>query len=64
VLFSADYVEFLAWREARAFKVEPIYLELELQSKLLRLASAKSVDYSAHVNALLKKTMENIELFN
>ena len=40
----------------------PVYLEAEVQSRLTRLANAKGVDFSALVNALLRKDIELIEM--
>jgi hypothetical protein len=40
----------------------PIYLEAEVQNRLTRLANAKGVDFSALVNALLRKDIELIEM--
>ena len=39
-----------------------MYLEAEVQSRLTRLASAKGVDFSALVNALLRKDIDLIEM--
>jgi hypothetical protein len=39
-----------------------VYLEAEVQSRLTRLANAKGVDFSALVNALLRKDIEFIEM--
>ncbi len=39
----------------------PVYLEAEVQSCPTRLANAKGVDFSALVNALLRKDIELIE---
>ncbi len=41
---------------------QPIYLEAEVQNRLTRLANAKGVDFSALVNALLRKDIELIEM--
>lgn len=38
----------------------PVYLEAEGQSRLTRLANTKSVDFSALVNAMLRKDSELI----
>ena len=40
----------------------PVYLEAEVQSRLTHLANAKGVDFSALVNALLRKDIELIEM--
>lgn len=40
----------------------PVYLEAEVQNRLTRLANAKGVDFSALVNALLRKDIELIEM--
>jgi len=39
-----------------------VYLEAEVQSRLTRLANAKGVDFSALVNALVRKEIELIEM--
>jgi hypothetical protein len=39
----------------------PVYLDDEVQSRLIRLASAKGVDLSDLVNDLLRKDLELIE---
>jgi hypothetical protein len=39
----------------------PVYLDAELQNRLARLANAKGVDFSALVNAMLRKDIELIE---
>jgi hypothetical protein len=40
----------------------PMYLEAEVQSRLTRLANDKDIDFSALVNALLRKDIELIEM--
>jgi hypothetical protein len=40
----------------------PVYLEAEVQNRLTRLANAKGIDFSALVNALLRKDIELIEM--
>jgi hypothetical protein len=40
----------------------PVYLEAEVQSRLSRLANDKGIDFSALVNALLRKDIELIEM--
>jgi hypothetical protein len=40
----------------------PVYLEAEVQNRLTHLANAKGVDFSALVNALLRKDIELIEM--
>ena len=40
----------------------PVYLDAEVQSRLARLANAKGIDFSALVNALLRKDIELIEM--
>ena len=40
----------------------PVYLDPELQRRLARLASAKGVDFSVLVNAMLRKDIELIEI--
>jgi hypothetical protein len=40
----------------------PVYLDAELQNRLARLANAKGVDFSALVNAMLRKDIELIEM--
>jgi hypothetical protein len=40
----------------------PVYLDTEVQNRLTRLANAKGIDYSAQVNALLRKDIELIEM--
>lgn len=40
----------------------PVYLDAEVQSRLTRLADAKGIDFSALVNALLRKDIELIEM--
>jgi hypothetical protein len=40
----------------------PVYLEAEVQNRLIHLANAKGVDFSALVNALLRKDIELIEM--
>jgi len=39
----------------------PVYLEAELQHRLVRIANAQGIDFSALVNALLRKDIEIIE---
>jgi hypothetical protein len=39
-----------------------VYLDTEVQNRLTRLANAKGIDYSAQVNALLRKDIELIEM--
>jgi len=39
-----------------------VYLEAEVQNRLTHLANAKGVDFSALVNALLRKDIELIEM--
>ncbi|HWM70684.1 MAG TPA: hypothetical protein VNO35_29210 [Steroidobacteraceae bacterium] len=38
-----------------------MYLEAELQHRLVRIANAQGIDFSALVNALLRKDIEIIE---
>jgi len=38
-----------------------VYLEAELQHRLVRIANAQGIDFSALVNALLRKDIEIIE---
>lgn len=40
----------------------PVYLEAEIQNRLTQLANAKGVDFSALVNAMLRKDIELIEM--
>jgi len=40
----------------------PVYLDAEVQSRLARLANAKGIDFSALVNAMLRKDIEIIEM--
>lgn len=40
----------------------PVYLEPELQNRLTRLATAKGIDFSTLVNAMLRKDVELIEI--
>ena len=40
----------------------PVYLDSELQTRLAKLASAKGVDFSTLVNAMLRKDIELIEM--
>ena len=40
----------------------PVYLDAEVQSRLARLANAKGIDFSALVNAMLRKDIELIEM--
>ena len=40
----------------------PVYLEAEVQNRLTRLANAKGIDFSALVNAMLRKDIELIEM--
>jgi len=40
----------------------PLYLDDDVQAKLLSLAAAKGEDYSVFVNDLLKKDIELIQL--
>ena len=40
----------------------PVYLEQTVQSALAALANAKGVEFSALINALLKKDIELIEM--
>ncbi len=40
----------------------PVYLEPGLQNRLTRLASAKGIDFSTLVNAMLRKDVEAIEI--
>ncbi len=40
----------------------PVYLDAEVQSRLMHLASAKGVDFSTLVNAMLRKDIELIEM--
>ncbi len=40
----------------------PVYLEQQVQTTLVALASAKGVDLSALINDLLKKDIELIEM--
>jgi hypothetical protein len=39
----------------------PVYLEADLQNRLARFANAQGIDFSALVNALLRKDIEIIE---
>ncbi len=39
----------------------PVYLEADLQHRLVRIANAKGFDFSAFINALLRKDIEIIE---
>jgi hypothetical protein len=39
-----------------------VYLEAEVQSRLSRLANDKGIDFSALVNAMLRKDIELIEM--
>jgi hypothetical protein len=48
-------------RPGRALNL-PVYLEAEVQNRLTRLANAKGVDFSALVNAMLRKDIELIEM--
>jgi hypothetical protein len=38
----------------------PVYLDAEVQNRLTRLANARGIDFSALVNALLRKDIELI----
>ena len=49
------------YRSGRALSL-PVYLEAEVQNRLTRLANAKGVDFSALVNAMLRKDIELIEM--
>lgn len=40
----------------------PVYLDSEVQTRLAKLASAKGVDFSTLVNAMLRKDIELIEM--
>lgn len=40
----------------------PVYLDDQVQSRLVELANAKGVEFSALVNDLLKKDIELIEM--
>ena len=40
----------------------PVYLEAEVQNRLTRLANDKGIDFSALVNAMLRKDIELIEM--
>jgi len=40
----------------------PVYLDAEVQNRLARLANAKGIDFSALVNAMLRKDIELIEM--
>jgi hypothetical protein len=40
----------------------PVYLEPDLQNRLTRLATAKGIDFSTLVNAMLRKDVELIEM--
>ena len=40
----------------------PVYLDAEVQNRLARLANAKGIDFSALVNAMLRKDIELIEI--
>ena len=40
----------------------PVYLEAELQHRLAQIANAQGIDFSALVNALLRKDIELIEM--
>lgn len=40
----------------------PVYLEAEVHNRLTRLTNAKGIDFSALVNALLRKDIELIEM--
>ncbi len=48
--------------KANAQLNSPVYLEQQVQATLAALASAKGVDFSALVNAMLKKDIELIEM--
>jgi hypothetical protein len=39
-----------------------MYLDAEVQNRLTRLANAKGIDFSALVNAMLRKDIELIEM--
>lgn len=40
----------------------PVYLEAEVQNRLAQMANAKGIDFSALVNAMLRKDIELIEM--
>jgi hypothetical protein len=62
-----DEIDFSGGQRGKFYRADatlqlPVYLETEVQTRLANLASAKGVDFSTLVNAMLRKDIELIEM--